>query len=577
MSKFSRDTDVFVGDKKLKIEEILKLIIYLPADQVLGFFNDIGLTVPRELRIYVLRENLREKVAQTRKTRLTLADELNYRLSWFTEFTETQLENLLVFFDDQTIIKQYLEDLWTDLFGYMVEKEVPSFDIDRIYQLGLKHVKTHKLELPDIDVYNRTISKIFYDSFGRIDGVSPNKIRNVLFKSSTLNEIRNLGKKYDVDIPRRLKKNQLADIIVDELRINGEYTEDLEKQVRSMSVIIMQRFAIDHNIKASTELKKEEVIEYILKNATETKESYFIPNSRDVYEKELQDEAVKKEEPVVIVPAFIPDETVVEVAPQEESVEKTVSEEVEEEPVLEEVEEEPVLEEVEEEPVLEEEVIVEESEVVEKPKEVLTKVEYVAPAVNLDTLVEELKKLREAVETLKRQAVEKPVVEEALEEEIDGISLIDDSPKIEVINSAEFYGSPKSYKKLVASDEAAEREAFVQEQKAIKIAENNNKSSKDIPGEIRVLGKFFRGLGKVLWKVFKFVFKWALILALIIAIVLIGYTILVNSTELTFLDGVTDWLNARIDLPSSAGGRVGLIDKIAELLRSFGIIPEATP
>ncbi len=85
---------MLVGTKELKVDDILKTIVYLPATQVKAFFYDIGLTIPRELRMFVLRETLREKVIETRKSRLTLADELNYRLSWFTEFTETQLENL---------------------------------------------------------------------------------------------------------------------------------------------------------------------------------------------------------------------------------------------------------------------------------------------------------------------------------------------------------------------------------------------------------------------------------------------------------------------------------------------------
>jgi hypothetical protein len=72
-------------------------LIYLPAESVKDFFVELGLTLPRELRMFALRETLRVRVIETRKTRLTLADELNYRLSWFTEFTETQLENLLSF------------------------------------------------------------------------------------------------------------------------------------------------------------------------------------------------------------------------------------------------------------------------------------------------------------------------------------------------------------------------------------------------------------------------------------------------------------------------------------------------
>ena len=63
--------------------------------------------------------------------------------------------------------------------------------------------------------------------------------------------------------------------IVDELRERGEHTPELETHLRGLSIIMMQRFAKDRDIKASTELKKEEIIEYILANAQETKEAYI--------------------------------------------------------------------------------------------------------------------------------------------------------------------------------------------------------------------------------------------------------------------------------------------------------------
>lgn len=513
MSKFSRDTDVLVGKKQLKVEEILKSMIYLPAPKVLEFFSSIGLTVPRELRIFVLRENLREKVAETRKSRLTLADELNYRLSWFTEFTETQLENLLIFFNDQVVFKKYLEDLWTDLLGYMVEKQVPNFDLEKLYNQALDHVKANKLVLPQIAEYNYGIKDLFYDSFGRIDGVSPNKIRNVLYKSSTLTEIRDLGHKFDVDIPRRLKKNELAEIIVKELKDNGSYTEDLEKQVKSMSVIVMQRFAIDHNIKASTELKKEEVIEYILKNAKETKETYFVPNSRDVYEKEMNqtEEEQPKEEPKV-----------------EEKIAEEVSEASEDQvAIIIEEEKEPEIV-VEEEPQVDEEVSFVETKVVEV-SEKAPKVEYVQSNLNFDALVDEVKKLRVAVENFEIKATKEDHMFEVVDKEE---KTTDGTPKVEVINTAEYYGTDKAYKQLVKTDENLERELFVEKHKVEKQTESESNVKKEIPAELRVTGK-----------VLKFLLKFLGIVLAIALVLLLIYSALDFFIQWTAFDSITSSIN----------------------------------
>jgi len=537
MARLTRDSAVLVGTKELKVDDILKTIIYLPANQVKTFFMEIGLTIPREIRMFVLRENLREKVIETRKSRLTLADELNYRLSWFTEFTETQLENLLIFFDDPTLDRHFLEDFWTDVLSYMNEKGVPAKDFKNLVDLSIAHVKAVGLELPNMKTYNRDIKNLFFDSMGRIDGLPPQKFRPVLYKSSTLGEIRDLGAKYDVDVPRRLKKTELADIIVKELKDRGQHTDDLEKEIRGMSVIVMQRFAIDHDIKASTELKKEEIIEYILANAKETKEAYFIPDSPKVYEKEVEEvsKEVHEEKPQ---PVVLP---VVEEIQEEEKVE--------EEPVIEEVveevvEEQPeIAEEIEE---IEEKV---EEEVVEEPVRVEKQpVQYVQSSLDLTDLVTEIRLLRKAIEERQEPVVVKQV-EEASSEDV-------------LINTAEFYGQPKTLKKIIKHDEIDEREKFIEEKKQASSIGTDKESSDELPpAEIRMLKKAGAGVGKFLWKVLKFLLKFALIVLGIGIILFLLYGILAYYTDLTFLAGVDQFLDNLFGL--------GLLTRYLNLLGSI--------
>lgn len=545
MPRLTRESKIAVGNKDYKIEDLLKTVIYLQPADIVSYFVELGLTIPRELRIYVLKENLRLTVVETRKTRLTMADEINYRLSWFTEFSETQLENLMVFFNDERIFRNYLEDFWTDLLGYMVEKEVSAKEIRRLYDLSVLHVKQKGLDLPNIKTYNRELKDIFYDSFGRIDGLPLQKLRPVLYKSSTLTEIRDLGSKYGVNVPRRLKKNELADIIVSELKENDKYTEELDKKVHSMSVIVMQRFAIDNDIKASTELKKEEIIEYILKNAKETKESYFIPTSLKDYEKEVHDVS----------------EEVIEVVAQPIVVETPVVEEVVEEVV----EPEEV---IVEEPVVEEEI----EPVVEKIEEVIKpQVQYVQNPSNLDALVEEIRKLREAIEQSSVKKEEQVVTEEAHEieevvETVEEIEETDEDKEAIVLNTAEFYGDKKQYKKLHKNDEAEEREAFIEQRKA-EDASNEIETDEKMPAEARFFGKLFKGLGLIIFKILKKLLKIALILAIIAVVLLILYGVLTYFvTTLTFLDGFNATLNGLLTI----GGR-GLLDFIHYLLSSIGL------
>ncbi|AUD62585.1 hypothetical protein BK010_02905 [Tenericutes bacterium MO-XQ] len=562
MPRLTRDSNIKVGNKEYKVEDLLKTIIYLPDTDIKNYFIELGLTIPRELRMYVLKENLREKVVETRKSRLTMADEINYRLSWFTEFSETQLENLLVFFDDERIFRNYLEDFWTDLLGYMVEKHVPAEDMKKLYDLSVQRVKKNGLVLPDLKTYNRGLKDIFYDSFGRIDGLAPQKLRPVLYKSSTLGEIRDLGTKYGVNVPRRLKKSELAEIIINELKDEGKYTEELEKKIKAMSVIVMQRYAVDHDIKASTELKKEEIIEYVLKHAEETKETYFVPQSLEEYDKEVHDvsEDVVKEEPKKEEPK----ETVVETVDEEKQEEPETPEEQ-----VEEKQEEP------EDIVVEEPIIEQDIEKVETKIEVEEKqeVKYVAQSLNLDELVKEIKLLREAIE--KRQ-IEKPVEKEeekpivvqpetVVQDDLEPEAL-EDAQTMEItqqeaiiLNSAEFYGDKKLYKKLQKKDEAAEREAFIEKQKENSTIGMDEKEDQ-LPAEARFFGKLFK-------KLFKIIFKIIIIVVPIAIVLLLIFTALrIYVPSLTFLEGLENTLNNAIRI-----GSRGLIEFIRHLFSLLGI------
>lgn len=426
MPRVTRESKVFVGNKEFRVDDLLKTIIYLPADSVNKFFTGIGLTIPRDLRIYVLRELLRERVAETRKSRLTLADELNYRLSWFAEFTETQLENLLIFYEDMELFKYYLEDLWVELFGYMLDKKVTPLDFKHLYDMSLSQVRSVGLELPDLKTYNRDIKYLFFDAPGKIDGLSPERIRPVLFKSSTLGEVRDFGLKYDVDVPRRLKKNELADIIIEELKERKEYTEDLEKQIKKMSVILMQRFAIDHDIKASTELKKEEIIEYVLSNAKETKESYYTPESKEVYEKEM------------------------DMLADEEKVSKQVKEHKQD---------------------------------LYRPQR--PDVQYVQQSVDLTELIREVKLLRQSVEALAETVKKQEIKEEVVVEPKKAVEFEEKDALI--INAAEFYGSSKSLKKAI-KEESLEEKKMMEEETSQKKEKKEAKPKKE-KGEKQPMSK----------------------------------------------------------------------------------------
>ena len=312
-------TDTFlVGKKEFNVSEVLDNLVYLDSQTVLDFYQSVGLSIPRKLRMGALKRALDPYVKAKHVALSTLSDEVNYRLGWYEHFSESQLVNLVSLFNSDELVLEAREELWLLLLSYMFDKQVSEHDTLRLF------ANKPGLVIEDTKKFNDLLNPLFFDDVDKIDGLDQDTFRSVLFKSSTLVEIREIGKKYGVNVPRRLKKQELAQIIKDVLAERDLLTDEESEKIDKMAVIGLQRYAKDNDIKASIELKKEEIIEYILANANETKEKYFLPDSDAVYdlikpeeEPEVVEEVIEEpvavvEEPIEIIETPVVEETPVE-------------------------------------------------------------------------------------------------------------------------------------------------------------------------------------------------------------------------------------------------------------------------
>jgi len=140
--------------------------------------------------------------------------------------------------------------------------------------------------------------------------------------------------------------------------------------------------------------------------------------------------------------------------------------------------------------------------------------------------------------------------------------------KAVVLNSAEFYGNPKTLKKIVADDEANEREKLVEDQKATSSIGTGSQTAKmnlaDAPAEVRFFAKMFKGIGKFFFSLFKFILKYVLILAAIAAVLILIYAVAAYYlSSVTFLTGITNFLNGL--------GGFNIITKLHGFFASLGM------
>lgn len=293
MPQFRLSDNIFLKNKEYPVSELTQSLAKLEPKKILEFFFSQNITgIARVRRIRLLKDVLFPYVVKTRQKLQSLASELNYRLSWFRIYSEYELENLLIYFNSKALNRQYLDELWCLFLNVMKENNVPDADILKLVKQAEK--STYE-PVKAIHEFNKGIWPLFKDPENVLDGLTPEEFRPVLYNSSTVKEIRELGKKYDVNVPFRLRKKQFIENIVEELKKRNEFDLDVEKEIEAKNVIQLERFCIDRKIPISSELKKEEIIEYILSHAAQTKGSYFVPEDHLGYELTL-DEVTKNQE-----------------------------------------------------------------------------------------------------------------------------------------------------------------------------------------------------------------------------------------------------------------------------------------
>ncbi|MCF7926104.1 MAG: hypothetical protein K9L74_00815 [Candidatus Izimaplasma sp.] len=200
---------------------------------------------------------------------------MKYRLKWFDEFTIFQLERLAFGYQLEIDIDEYKKDFWDLIVRNRSELGINNLEFMKLQNLTLKY-SDHKQET--YQEMMEHFNEIYFEAEGYFDGSKTDKAKEVLNNATTLSEIRSLGKKYGVEIPRRITKKQLVDIVSIKLELPQEKEEEISKK----SILDIERYAKRHDVNVSIELKKADMIEYILiKKPNKTEKKYA--NSMKVF------------------------------------------------------------------------------------------------------------------------------------------------------------------------------------------------------------------------------------------------------------------------------------------------------
>lgn len=375
--KLKIDENIIVfSNKSSDLNEVLDTLVAKDSKKVAAFLVE-KTSLPREIRINALRLVLNDYVKMAKE--LVLSDEFMYRLNWYPKFSEFQLVNFwnVLVSNNSEVFDETKEAVrFKRTFYLLLLKNADAVGFSDSELDELLALETPESTIESFQEFMNESDGAFYDYECNFDGMSYEDFKTTLKKCSTVADIRNIAAKYDINVPKRLKKDELVALVLEGLRRQGKADENTEAQLKKMSAISLQRYAKVNGVKASTEMKKDDIIEFIMNRIESSSKAVRKPRiellslpeleefqfSKD-YLREVQivdDEEDVQEAPVVeeapaVEEAPVQEEPAVEETPVQEEVvveETPVQEEVvAEEPALEEV-----VEEVVEEPVVEEEV-----------------------------------------------------------------------------------------------------------------------------------------------------------------------------------------------------------------------------
>ena len=333
-----------VSNKKRDLNEVLDKLVDKDSKKVAAFLVE-KTSLPRELRIGALRLVLNDYVKMAKE--LVLSDEFMYRLNWYEKFSEYQLVNFWNIlesnnsdkFDAETEAIRFKKTFYLLLLMNADAVEFSDKELEALLKLN-----TPESTVESFKEFMNESDGAFYDYECNFDGMSYEDFKTVLKKCSTVADIRNIASKYGINVPKRLKKEELVALVLEGLRRQGKATDETEAELKKMSAITLQRYAKVNGVKASTEMKKDDIIEFIMNRIESSPKAVRKPRIQLATLPELEEFEFSKDY-LREVSYVDEDDDQEEVAPAAPVVEEPVVEEPVVEPLAVEVVEEPAVEE----------------------------------------------------------------------------------------------------------------------------------------------------------------------------------------------------------------------------------------
>ena len=254
--KGKQEDFIFLYSKKVKIPKLVDSFTVIPSHEIVKYLKNKEIYLPYYVHKALIRKNIAPAIASAESSN-KFSDEMKFRLKWFDKFTIFQLERLAEGYQLAINVQEYKKDFWDIVVRNRTELGINNLEFVKLQNLSMKY---SKLDQENYDTLRSNFKDIYFEPSGYFDGSELEEAKEVLTSATTLTEIRDLGKKYDVEIPRRINKKQLIDIVALKLDFDDEKREEISKK----SILEIERYAKRRKVNVSIELKKNDMIEYII-------------------------------------------------------------------------------------------------------------------------------------------------------------------------------------------------------------------------------------------------------------------------------------------------------------------------
>ena len=247
---------IYLYSKKVRIDKLIESFVVIPSSEVVKYLKNKELFLPNYIHKALIRKNIAPVIANADHDE-KFSDEMRHRLKWFDEYTIFQLERLAESYRIAIDVSEYKKDFWDIVIRHRRELGINNLEFVKLQNLTMKYQRQSQ---ETYEQMKKNFDQIYFEPKGYFEGCKIDEASDVLVNSTTLTDIRDLGKKYGIDIPRRINKRQLIDIIALKLDLSETEQDELGKQ----SILELERTAKKRGVNISIELKKIDMIEYIL-------------------------------------------------------------------------------------------------------------------------------------------------------------------------------------------------------------------------------------------------------------------------------------------------------------------------